>query len=269
MSFVHSKKKKKVHLPPLFLTLHSMQKLKKLYQENIYGVIGTLVFHILLFSSFLLAKVDMKGEVKEEPILIDFTSIEELMPEIVEEKPEDNQEDENTPANDNQLQSSNSRSNRAVNDAPVEDPFFDSDYMQEIAAAQQLVSDVSSQLSKEIPEIKEFEMPEVTTEGIDLSEIKNTIYSGESNIHYFLENRYHTRLPIPVYLARGGGIITVNIWVSISGKVIKAVVQKNDQINDPLLPVYAEQAALRTVFNADQSAPSPQQGTITYTFVPQ
>ena len=246
-----------------------MQKLKKLYQENIYGVIGTLAFHILLFSSFLLAKVDIKGEVKEEPIIIDFTAIEELTPEILEEELEDNQEDENTPANDNQLQSTSTRSNRAVNDAPVEDPFFDSDYMQEMAAAQQLVSDINNQLSKPIPDIQEFAMPEETTEGIDPSEIKNTIYSGESNIHYFLENRYHTRLPIPVYLARGGGIITVNIWVSTSGKVIKAEVIKNNQIKDEMLPTYAEQAALRTVFNADQSAPSPQQGTITYTFVPQ
>ena len=246
-----------------------MQKLKKLYQENIYGVIGTLAFHILLFSSFLLAKVDTKGEVKEESIVIDFATIEEVTPEILEEEQKDNQEDENMPANDNRLQNLSSRSNRAVNDAPVEDPFFDSDYMQEMAAAQQLVSDVSNQLSKEIPEIKEFEMPEATTEGIDPSEIKNTIYSGESNIHYFLENRYHTRLPIPVYLARGGGVITVNIWVSTSGKVIKAEVINNHQIKDEMLPVYAEQAALRTVFNADQSAPSPQQGTITYTFVPQ
>lgn len=245
-----------------------MLKLKKLYKDNIYGVIGTLIFHILLLSSFLVAKIDMKGEVKEEQIIIDFSNLEDEVPELPEEEQQE-REDETTPSNDNQLPNTNTRSNQAVNDAPTENPFFDEEYQQEIAAAQQLVSDINNQLSKETKDIDDYKMPEETTEGMDPSEIQNTIYSGESNIHYYLENRYHLRLPVPVYLAKGGGVITVKIWVSREGKVIKTEIENNNQINDPMLPVYAEQAASKTVFNADESAPSPQEGTITYTFVPQ
>lgn len=244
-----------------------MNKLAQLYKEHVYGIIGTLIFHILLLSSFLLADVNLKGEAKEEPVVIEFFAEEETLPEIEEE----NTEDENTPSQKDQP-TSNNRSNRAVNDAaPAKDPFFNEAYRQEIEEAQKLVADVNKQLSKKIPDIKQFEMPEETTEGLHPDSIKNTIYSGESNIHYSLKNpiRYHRRLPVPVYLAHGGGTVTVDIWVSPEGKVIKAEVQSGGRFSDPLLPEYARQAASRTIFNKDLSAPSPQKGTITYTFVPQ
>ena len=242
---------------------------KKLYKENVYGIMGTLVFHILLMGSFLLSEVKLKGETGEEPVIINFDDTQEKANETPEEKQQEpEQEDENTPSND-QSATNVSKSNRAVNDAPSKDPFFNDDYQKEIAQAQKLVSDVNKQLSKKIPDVKEFEMPEETTEGIDPDSIKNTIYSGESNIHYYLQNRYHVRLPIPVYLAQGGGKITVDIWVSPAGRVIRAELRPTAQSGDSMLPEYARQAAERTVFNADKSAPSPQKGTITYTFVPQ
>jgi len=247
-----------------------MKKLKKIYRDNIYGIMGTLIFHILLVGGFLLSEVKLKGEVKEEPVVIEFADTEEKIQEVPEqEKQQQDQEDENTPANDQVSERTTGKSNQAVNDAPHKDPFFNKEYKEEIAAAQKLVSDVNNQLSKKIPDIKEFEMPEETTEGMNPDSIKNTIYSGESNIHYFLKDRYHVRLPVPVYLAQGGGKVTVDIWVSPEGIVIKAEVRDNPQIRDPMLPVYAHQAALHTVFNTDQAASSPQRGTITYTFVPQ
>jgi len=245
-----------------------MSKIKELYNQNIYGIIGTLIFHILLVGSFMLAEMNLKGEVKEEPIILDFTNLEEIEEPELQELPE-KREEENTPSNQNELQQQTSRSNRAVNDAPSKDPFFDEDYQREIAEAQKLVSDVNKQLSKEVKNIEEFAMPEETTEGMDPDSIKNTIYSGESNIHYFLENRYHLRLPIPVYLAQGGGLVVVDIVVNRQGKVIRADVRNSETLKDPMLAVYARQAAQRTVFNADESAPTQQRGTISYTFVAQ
>ncbi|WP_372773380.1 hypothetical protein [Mangrovibacterium sp.] len=244
-----------------------MHRIKKLYKENIYGIIGTLSFHILLLCAILLANVKIEGEIKEEQIIIDFSSLD-VLPE--EEATEEEKTDPENQSSDQEIQQNRtSRSNRAVNDAAAKDPFFDDNYQQEIADAQKLVADVNKQLSKEIPEMKQFEMPEQTTEGMDPDKISNTIYSGESNIHYNLEDRHHTRLPIPVYLAKGGGKITVDIWVATSGKVVKAAVRPNSGIGDPMLPEYALQAALRTVFNTKTDAPSPQKGTITYTFIAQ
>lgn len=245
-----------------------MSKIKQLYKQNIYGIIGTLIFHILLVGSFMLAEMNLKGEVKEEPIILDFTDPDDIEEPELEEIAEE-QEEENTPSNQNELEQTRSRSNQAVNDAPVKDPFFDEDYQREIAEAQKLVSDVNNQLSKEVKDLEEFAMPEETTEGMDPDSIKNTIYSGESNIHYFLENRYHLRLPIPVYLAQGGGLVVVDIVVNRRGRVIQADVRNSAELKDPMLEIYARQAAQRTVFNADESAPAQQKGTISYTFVAQ
>ena len=112
-------------------------------------------------------------------------------------------------------------------------------------------------------------MPEATSEGQNPDSIKNVIYSGKSNIHYFLENRFHIRLPIPVYLAKSGGEIKVDIQVDKTGKVIKAEAKSARVANDPMLTEYAIQAAEHTVFNADAKAPSVQKGSITYKFVAQ
>ena len=245
-----------------------MSKIKELYKRNTYGIIGTLLFHVILMSSFLLAEVNLKGKVKEEPIVIDFSAIEEPEKLVKEEELKD-REDENTPSSPNDIPQRSSKSNQAVNDAPVKDPFFDEEYKREITEAQKLVSDINNQLSKEIKDIEEFEMPEETTEGMNPDSIKNTIYSGESNIHYFLENRYHRRLPIPIYLSHGGGLVVVDISVNRKGKVTSAEVRENNQQKDPMLEVYAKQAAMRTVFNEDQSASALQKGTISYTFVAQ
>ncbi len=245
-----------------------MLNIKELYRKNIYGVMGTLIFHILLVSAFLFSelRLDEKAK-KEEAILLDFTiqPEKEKVPEAA--KPLANAGTKNSGNSNEKI------SNRAVNDAPTNirktDKFFDDSYRKDIEEAKKVVSEVSNQLSKKIQPIRKFEMPEATTEGQNPDAIKNLIYSGKSNIHYFLENRYHIRLPIPVYLAHGGGEISVDIQVDRSGKVIKAEVRPPENINDAMLPVYALQAAEHTIFNPEPKAPAVQKGTITYKFVAQ
>jgi hypothetical protein len=228
---------------------------------------GTLIFHILLVAGFLVAELNLNVKIeKEEAILLDFTAAPEKEEKIQEpeKSPEKSQISENSTSNDR-----SSGSNRAVNEASKKDKFFDANYNRDVEEAKKLVADVNKQLSKKVAPVKKFEMPEETTEGQDPDSIKNVVYSGKSNIHYFLENRYHTRLPIPVYLARGGGTITVDIQVDRSGRVIKAEARAAKNLNDPMLPVYAVQAAERTVFNSESKAPAVQRGTITYQFVAQ
>jgi hypothetical protein len=225
---------------------------------------GTLIFHILVFLFFIISySFDEKKTIKEEAILLDFKIIKEsiTIPEI-EKKKSENADKGNTKMNDR-------GSNKAVNDAAKSDNFFDAAYKNDIEEAKNLVADVNKQLTKKVVKAKQYEMPESITEGQKPDSIKNTIYSGKSNIHYNLENRYHIRLPIPVYLAKGGGNIKVDIQVNRQGKVIKALVGSSTNINVPMLPTYAVQAAERTLFNSDSKAPEVQQGTIIYQFVPQ
>jgi len=231
---------------------------------------GTLIFHILLVGGFLVSEINLNVKIdKDEAILLDFVVPEEKNklsePEI---EPKKNQ-DKSIASNYSTRNGQNTGSNQAVNDAVKKDKFFDNNYRKDIEEAQKMVIEVNKQLSKKTTAAKRFEMPEATTEGQNPDSIKNTIYSGKSNIHYFLEKRFHLRLPIPVYLAKGGGVIIVDIQVDRSGRVIKAEARTTNNINDPMLPAYATQAAEQTLFNSDTNAPTIQKGTITYKFVAQ
>ncbi len=230
---------------------------------------GTLIFHILLFSIFLLAGIDKKRIIQEEAIVIEFPDILPE-PEIIEEETQADQQQEQIPA-ENRNTRSNLASNRSAreNTTTSTDEFFDNEYLKELEAAQKLRSDVNNQLSKEIVDMSDIEMPVESTEGMDPDSIKNVIYTGESNIIYYLEGRYHLRLPVPVYLSQGGGTVVVDISVDRNGKVVEAVARKNNSVRDKQIFLYAQEAASRTVFNADNSAPAIQKGTIQYTFIAQ
>lgn len=246
-----------------------IMKLRELYQKNIYGVIGTLLFHILLFSTFLLADIDIKGSVKEQAILIEFP--EELAePEFIEPKEKEESTDHSDYEQNNNTRS-NIASNRAANQNTTEstEDFFNDDYLNEIEAAKKLVSSVNQNLAKETVDLSEIEMPVETTDGLDRDSIKSLIYVGESNIVYHLENRYHLSLPVPVYLTQGGGTVVVDIVVNSQGKVVEASPRENSMLKDEKLCAYAKEAASRTIFNSDSSAPPQQKGTIQYTFVAQ
>ena len=230
---------------------------------------GTLVFHILLIAAFLLAEVEMKGNIKEEPLVIEFPDI---LPEE-EEKVQEEEKTENltTPVNRTTNNLTNAASNRLSerNNTKSTDKFFDDEYLKEVNEAKNLVSNVNNQLAKEKVNINDIKMPVETTEGMNPDSIKNIVYTGESNIVYYLENRYHMSLPIPVYLAQGGGKIVIDIVVDRNGKVTQAIPKPDKTIRDEQIIIYAQAAALRTIFNSDPKAPVAQRGTIHYTFIAQ
>jgi len=240
----------------------------KIYRRNIYGIIGTLIFHILLFSAFLLSDIQKKGKIKEEAILIEFPD-ELLEPEnnIIEKEESKEQSEIN--------QSSVNLSNVASNQLSVErstksvNEYVDNEYLKEVEAARKLVSDVNNQLSKETVDMDDIKMPVQTTEGMDPDSIKNVIYTGESNIVYYLENRYHVSLPIPVYLSQSGGKVIVDIEVNRNGKVTKAIPRESADVSNDELYNYAKTAASRTIFNSDPDAPVSQKGSIHYNFIAQ
>ncbi len=244
-----------------------MNYLAKIYRRYVYGVMGTLVFHIFLVAAFLLAEVDMKGNIKEEPLVIEFP---EILPE--EEKiPEEIKQETVATENETANNLTNVASNKLAvkNTTTSNDKFFDDDYLKEVNAAKNLVSDVNNQLAKEKIKIEDIKMPVETTEGMDPDSIKNIVYTGESNIIYYLENRYHVSLPIPVYLAKGGGKIIIEINVNRQGKVIEANLAPGQKNRDQQIVLYAQTAALKTLFNADPNAPASQKGTIHYNFIAQ
>jgi TonB family protein len=244
-----------------------MKRIIILYKRNIYGVMGTLAFHIFLVGIFLLAEMNLKREMVEEAIFIEIP-IEMLKedPVIEEADYEQVQQMTSVPSSRSNLPSAGGN---LPQQAARRESFFDESYQQEIDNAKRLVSDVNQQLSKEIPDLSKIKMPEQVTDGMEPDSIKNIIYTGDSNIEYILDNRYHLRLPIPIYLTKGGGTVIVDIAVNRQGRVVSANSRRNSSITDEQIYLYATEAAKRTQFNADNTASNPQHGTIRYTFVAQ
>jgi TonB family protein len=239
-----------------------MSKIYNIYRQNINGVIFTLFFHILVLVVLIVTQFRIKQEFVESEMIIDFGEmVEEEQQPIEEEQQEEQltQEITSSPSN----QTTNAASNRSKSNS---DKFFDQEYYNELEKAKQLSQNVSGQLSKEIPTLDDLRMPEKTQDNSESSEPSS--FSGDSNIEYVLENRYHTRLPIPVYLAQKGGRVVVHITVDRKGNVVSAEIPNTEGIDEMILS-YAKTAALRTKFNADPKAPNSQKGTITYRFVRQ
>lgn len=234
-----------------------MLKLRKLYSEHKNGIIFTLVFHIFIFLMLNIGQFRIKQEFKEPEIIIDFPF--EAQAEPIVQQQETIEEN-----NYSSVQQTNIASNKATNNNKN---ILNEQLQRELEQAQDLVNRVSRQLQKEIPTIHDLKMPEETTEGLNPDSIMNKLYSGNSNVEYFLENRYHIRLPIPVYLSQYEGIITINIVVDLNGQVISAE-PTNSNLNEQLLS-YAKTAALRTRFNPDNKADKRQTGYIKYHFIAQ
>ncbi len=252
-----------------------MRKVKEIYNHNIYGVIAALVFHIIVLTFLILSRLELRDPTPQDVIELDLNDMNLKLPE-----PEKEKALQKAPAAQLQKMAGSNKlaSNRGVNDAAKgsdqsptrsNDPFFDKAYQNEIAAAKKLVNDVNNNLARKIPKIGDIPMPVDNTEGKTREEVKQSNFKGKSNIHYSLENRYHAILPIPVYLAEGGGEVIVDIVVTRDGRVIKAEPRDNPGISDLTILAYARQAAEKTWFNEDPKAPEKQKGTITYTFLAQ
>jgi hypothetical protein len=126
-------------------------KIYEIYKRNIYGVIGTLVFHILLFSIFLLADIERKGNLQEEELLIE---LPELIaePEITEEEQEDREIQEKNPGRMKLLlpwqKLKTTRRNIASNRLAQNDKFFNEDYMREVEDAKNWFLMLTTSLQK-------------------------------------------------------------------------------------------------------------------------
>lgn len=239
-----------------------MNQFHRLYRDNINGVIITLVVHIFIFTLLYLSQFKIKNEVKETELIIDFSLLAPVPPEV-QKSAELNNDNEASAINGSVMARTNTGSNRA---STSKNKNVDEQYERELEAAQNLVKEVSRQLNREIPTIEDLKMPDASP--VKPDEMHNKIYSGESNIEYYLEKRFHVKLPIPVYLAEKGGKVKVLIVVDREGQVTKAEPIIEPYLSEQILS-YAKTAALRTRFNPDSNAPVQQNGYIVYTFIPQ
>jgi hypothetical protein len=107
-------------------------------------------------------------------------------------------------------------------------------------------------------------------EGKDASKTDSRA-KGRVLVSFSLSNptRYGDNVIVPGYRCEKGGEVTVDITVNRSGDVVAAAVNKGLSDSDNCMHETALDAARRSRFNLDSSAPERQTGTITYLFIPQ
>ncbi|MFZ4772196.1 MAG: energy transducer TonB family protein [Ferruginibacter sp.] len=85
---------------------------------------------------------------------------------------------------------------------------------------------------------------------------------------FSLNGRSAKSLPIPDYTSKEQGTVVVKIWVNNKGEVSRAEAgQRGTTTSDRALWKLAENAAMRAKFSPDNDAPEDQTGTITYKFI--
>jgi hypothetical protein len=232
--------------------------LKKFFRNNLYGILGTIIFHLILLIVFLIAKIGQVKKAKEQAIAIEFVQQLPDIEKIIEQK-------KKKLAEEMEPLSEQTRKNIAVNTADkLEKQISTKEYIDEVkkelgikSLHQQLPRDINDE-SVNIPKEKKKE---------DKSLEKK--YMGPTNITYYLDKRTKKYLPVPVYKCEGGGKVIVDIVVNQDGQVVSADISSRSSSNSQCLQEVARSYALMTTFNMDFNAPPRQKGYISYKFIPQ
>ncbi len=98
---------------------------------------------------------------------------------------------------------------------------------------------------------------------------KEVRFTGNSNIRYFIKNRYDVYIANPLYTCPEymSGLVVVDIELDRSGKVIKAKYNPGKSTTKAeCLIESAVEAAYDSYFNPDPSAPEVQTGYMTFNF---
>jgi len=258
------------------------------------GLIGTIVFHVLLFLLFLYVGLPYMVPKPEQGITVNFgTSMEgsgEIQPETAGEPvnnptqdpqpdptpveptppvdaPEDvvTQDDTDAP----EVQATEKPNPEKPKEKPVEEP-------KEEPKPEQTIS---SKLNNALDRFKQSSSQSGGSEGDDADksgdkgQINGTKDSGaytgggSGDGNYQLGNRKALSRPKPNYTCQEEGRVVIDIRVDRNGKTLKASVGKGTTNTAECLTQQAIQAALKTKWQPNPDAPIEQIGKITYQFI--
>ena len=236
-----------------------MKKLKKLIEENITGILGTIIFHLVLLNVFFFIQLNSLKSEKHIEFEIEFEELpeeEELLPK--DEKQEFIEEELSNLTGEMQSNIAVNKANRELAEE-ISSENFEKEVMKELNM-DELFPNNEADIDIPIPDNKEQENKPAGQKE----------YSGPTNVSFYLENRNDRYMHIPVYQCEGGGTVKLNIIVDQRGYVVNASVDASaSDANSECLEQAALDAANRSRFNTDYNAPNRQKGTVTYQFVAQ
>lgn len=233
------------------------------------GIMGTVIFHLLLAILFLSMEISKVTVHSEMEIAMDAPA-----PEEIQQQQEEEQRKEEV-----RQKSSAEEVERMLRSIAVNENVKEKKKSREVDV-QQYVDEIMGELEEngetgryKAQRDKHFKRDSMQhardRREQELDSLKSTFYAGESSVSYNLKDRYARFLPIPVFKCEFGGTVVVTILVNPKGIVQKATVVESQSKADDCLWKVAVDAAGRSRFNEKPDAPAQQKGTITYHFVKQ
>ncbi len=235
------------------------------------GLCVTLIVYLLLAIAFVAWKIVVDAPRSESMLLVDLQALEELQRQKEELEREvkmrqmaaeefDFSDVRNLVSNENAEPDENLRDDRGTD-------------MREVNASAGAAEE-AMRSNRELYEAGLREEQEILSrrgERQEQGEASDTKVKGRVTVSFSLVNpvRHSVRLIVPAYRCEKGGEVTVAITVNRNGAVIAASVDRALSADDYCMQETALDAARRSRFNIDTSAPEKQTGTITYLFIPQ
>ena len=237
------------------------------------GILTTIIIHLLLVTLFMVIQFGVFKKKKEkQEVLIDFVD-----PTIMEKAIEQKKEEVKKLSQQQLIKDLNKEyaiKNVAVNEADVDaKPQIDK-MVDDIKGELNIKDRKQAEQNMPQPKMEEIKKKEALTEKkaefTENSKGERTFYKGATTTTYFLKDRMHVHIPLPVYQCEGSGKVKMEIVVNRGGYVIDAKINKQEsQFNADCFAEAAYRCAQSTRFNASKTAPERQQGFITYIFIAQ
>lgn len=229
------------------------------------GLCAMLIVYLLLAIAFVGSKVIVRAPQKTAGIIVDIRTLEELQKEKARLEREVQMRQQNAADDNAYIRNLLSNDNAELRDDRNTNVSSLRDRADNLDGRMQSNRDAWDQGMREIEAMK-------NNRGEGEGNVNNdTRAKGKVLVSFSLANptRYSADLIVPGYRCERGGEVVVTITVNRSGDVVSAAVDRSLSDSDNCMHATALDAARRSRFNVDSSAPERQVGTITYMFVPQ
>lgn len=225
--------------------------------ENKYmltGILGTIVFHLLVLVGFLSIKLGEARSQHQDLIAIEFSEEEyKTIEQIIEASKPD--VGDITPLSEQVVQNIASNTAEQMNDKISTEKYIN-DVMKELG-----IEEMNPKYDNTLPE--ETVAEEQKTETKKEKKVYNL---GQSRVEYNLEDkRSHRNMERPIYKCQGGGTVVVDIVINQAGQVIESKIASSTATDDCLLEI-ALTSAKEWVFQSNYNSGKRVEGYIKYMF---
>ncbi len=239
------------------------------FERHKFGVVGTLMLHTMMLFAMAMSKLPQESKEKVQPeMVMELATPEELPPDptlqppLLASVPVKNLTSNITASSSQPRMFLSHGAQERISSSVEEDlRSFEAEEFAKLAEERKLAG-------------KEVAMPE-----LDPSKWEKERYmkrdpqpvkvEGLTTVAVDLVGRTDIHLDVPAYLCEGQGQVVVRISVARDGTVSRADEDVTRTHADECMIEHALSSARAARFTSNSSAPDPQRGTITYTFLAQ